>query len=250
MSEYKDEFDIYFSEQIKKIADDITPPDKKRIWENIKKELNIYKKRKKQMWVKRALTAAAVLIVFFIGFAAGTGNSAFADHGFFKTIKSFFGNVVNISGITQTSQDLSQEQEEINVVGEKNYYTLDDAQKMLDYKIGLPTYVTDGYRLAGVFIRDKDTRMSSVELKYESGENGASFTIEETPVTRSTAFSFNFRKNDAEVKTLDLNGFEATLIYFKKNASRQLMWHTPTMHYNICGSLTEEEIINIGGSIK
>jgi len=250
MSEYKDEFDIYFSEQIKKIADDIKPPDKKRIWENIKKELNIYKQRKKQMWKRRALAVAAVLIVFFIGFAAGAGNSAFAGHGFFKTIKSFFGNVVNISGITQTGQDLSREQEEINAVGEKNYYTLDEAQKMLDYKIDLPTYITDGYQLAGVFVRDKDTRMSSVELKYEAGKDGAFFTIEETPVTRPTAFSFNFRNNDAEVKTVDLNGFEATLIYFKKNGTRQLMWHTPAMYYNVSGPLAEEEIINVGGSIR
>jgi len=121
---------------------------------------------------------------------------------------------------------------------------------MLDYKIDLPTYITDGYQLTGVFIRDKDTKMSSVELKYEAGKDGAFFTIEETPVTRPTAFSFNFRKNDAEVKTVDLNGFEATLIYFKKNGTRQLMWHTPVMYYNISGPLAEEEIINVGGSIR
>ncbi|HHW02070.1 MAG TPA: hypothetical protein GXX35_04550 [Thermoanaerobacterales bacterium] len=55
------------------------------------------------------------------------------------------------------------------------------------------------------------------------GKGDASFTIEETPVTRPTAFSFNSRNKDAEVKTVDLNGIEATLIYFKKNGTRQLM---------------------------
>jgi hypothetical protein len=56
------------------------------------------------VWAKKALVAAAVLLVFFMGFVAGAGSSAFAGHGFFKTIKSFFGSVVNISGITQTGQ--------------------------------------------------------------------------------------------------------------------------------------------------
>jgi hypothetical protein len=41
------------------------------------------------VWAKKALVAAAVLLVFFMGFVAGAGSSAFAGHGFFKTIKVF-----------------------------------------------------------------------------------------------------------------------------------------------------------------
>jgi hypothetical protein len=250
MKEYKDEFDIYFSEQIRKIADDIVSPDKKRIWPKIKKELNVSKKVKKQVWVKRTLAAAAVLLVFFMGFVAGTGNNAFAGHGFFKTIKSFFGNVVNISGITQTGNDLLHGQEETNAVSEKTYRSPVEAQKMLDYEIVFPAYIPDGYRLSGVFIRDENSRMSSIELKYEASNDDRYFTIEETPVTKPTAFSYNFRKNNTDVKTVYLNGIEATLIWFKKNDTRQLLWHTPVMYYNISGSLAEEEIISIGKSIN
>ncbi|RKL61731.1 DUF4367 domain-containing protein [Thermoanaerobacteraceae bacterium SP2] len=250
MKEYKDEFDMYFSEQIKKISDDIISPDKKRIWLKIKKELNVSKKVKKQVWVKRTLAAAAVLLVFFMGFVAGTGNSAFAGHGFFKTIKSFFGNVVNISGITQTGNDLLHGQEETNAVSEKTYRSPVEAQKMLDYEIVFPAYIPDGYRLSGVFIRDENSRMSSIELKYEASNNDRYFTIEETPVTKPTAFSYNFRKNNTDVKTVYLNGIEATLIWFKKNDTRQLLWHTPAMFYSISGPLAEEEIISIGKSIR
>ncbi|HHW03496.1 MAG TPA: DUF4367 domain-containing protein [Thermoanaerobacterales bacterium] len=250
MKEYKDEFDMYFSEQIKKISDDIVSPDKKRIWLKIKKELSVSKKVKKQVWVKMVLAAAAVLLVFFTGFVAGMGNSAFAGHGFFKTIKSFFGNVVNISGITQTGKDILQGQEEINAVREKTYRSPDEVQKMLDYEIVLPAYIPDGYRLFGVFIRDESSRMSSIELKYEASNDDRYFTIEETPVTRPTAFSYNFRKNDTDVKTVYLNGIEATLIWFKNNDTRQLLWHTPAMFYSISGPLAEEEIINIGSSIR
>ncbi|MDK2879326.1 MAG: hypothetical protein PWR06_2042 [Thermoanaerobacteraceae bacterium] len=92
--------------------------------------------------------------------------------------------------------------------------------------------------------------MSSIELKYEASNNDRYFTIEETPVTRPTAFFYNFRKNDTDVKTVDLNDFEATLIWFKDNDTRQLLWHTPAMLYSISGPLAEEEIISIGKSIR
>jgi hypothetical protein len=92
--------------------------------------------------------------------------------------------------------------------------------------------------------------MSPVQLLFNDIQFNNSMTIDQQPIIQSTAFTHNFRKNDTEVKTLELNGFEATLIYFNRTGTRQLMWQSPAMYYLISGPLSEDEIIRIGRSIR
>jgi len=78
-------------------------------------------------------------------------------------------------------------------------------------------------------------RNHSLHAKRKKGKK--SLVINENHIVRITAFSYNFRSNDAET-----NGSEATLIYFKTTDIRKVIWQTSQMYYIIEDTLTEEEI--------
>ncbi|MBC7076669.1 MAG: DUF4367 domain-containing protein, partial [Syntrophomonadaceae bacterium] len=139
---------------------------------------------------------------------------------------------------------------EINSVREKEFYSLDKAQQLLGYNIVLPKFLPEGYELAGIFVRQENDSMSPVDLHYNDNHGEESLIINENPIVNATAFSYNFRNNDAETRTVNINSSEATLIYFEATGIRKIIWQTTQMYYVIEGSLTEEEIIKIAKSIR
>jgi len=126
---------------------------------------------------------------------------------------------------------------------------LDKAQQLLGYNIVLPKFLPEGYELAGIFVRQENDSMSPVDLHYNDNHGEESLIINENPIVNATAFSYNFRNNDAETRTVNINSSEATLIYFEATGIRKIIWQTTQMYYVIEGSLIEEEIIKIAKSI-
>lgn len=139
--------------------------------------------------------------------------------------------------------------------GGENYGTqkdvfipIDEAQKRVDFRIAVPEYLPEGYSFHGAKISGggKD----SVTLIYRKGTEGEELSIEEFSTTEESAFSYNFRTNDAEVKTLSIKGAEATLIHFRKTDRRQLLYGSGSINFIITGRLSEQDIIRVAESMR
>ncbi|TYP58768.1 DUF4367 domain-containing protein [Thermosediminibacter litoriperuensis] len=242
MKKDKDAFDLYLSKKVKGCAEDIPVPKhiEDETWVSIKKELEA-KKHKQTNIAKRMVNAAFVLVVFFMGVYAGiAGKEVTADSKFFNVVRKYWNNVMTISGRT----------------GGENYGTLKDvfipiyeAQKNVHFQISVPEYLPEGYSFHGAKISGggKD----SVTLIYRKGTEGEELRIEQFSIARETAFSHNFRTNDAEVKPLSINGSsEATLIHFKKSGLRHLLYGNGSTYFIITGKLSEEDIIRVAESMR
>jgi len=248
----KDYFDKKLSVELRKAAEEITPPDKAEVWTEIEKEIKAFIKRQKAPILKKYISAAIVLILLFASVFLVAGNDLYAESSFFQTVKSVLNNIVNISGSGQTGNEVPVENSpvEINSVREKEFYSLDKAQQLLGYNIVLPKFLPEGYELAGIFVRQENDSMSPVDLHYNDNHGEESLIINENPIVNATAFSYNFRNNDAETRTVNINSSEATLIYFEATGIRKIIWQTTQMYYVIEGGLIEEEIIKIAKSIR
>lgn len=241
MKKDKDSFDLHLSKKIKECAEDV--PVSKHIedetWLSIKKELGA-KKNKKTTTAKRMVNAAFVLLVFFMGVYAGiAGKEATADSKFFNVVRKYWNNIMTISGRT----------------GGENYGTqkdvfipIDEAQKRVDFRIAVPEYLPEGYSFHGAKISGGGK--ASVTLIYRKETEGEELRIEQFSTTKETAFSHNFRINDAEVKTLSIKGSEATLIHFKKSGLRQLLYGNGSTYFIITGKVSEGDIIRVAESIR
>ena len=91
---HDDFLDKLLSAEIKKMIDNIPPPDSEKAYNNIKKRLDAYYRRKTLL--KRAASVAVLLVVFISGILVGTGNASTADIWFIKSFKTLFDNSLNI----------------------------------------------------------------------------------------------------------------------------------------------------------
>ena len=248
MSPYMDSFEKELSRVLKESADRIAPPDTNEVWAEIERKIQ-EKNKKPAVPVFKKFAAAVVLLIFLLtAVLSVTGDYALADFKFFQTVKSVVGNVVNISGVSHGGRELPADSNpEINgMTGEKKLCSLEEAQNLLAYEIAVPGYVPEAYELAGVFVREETDTLSPVELHYIDSSSGKEIEIDENPINRGSAFSYNFRSNDAQMSTIKLNKSEATLIYFKKTDRRKLLWQTSQMYFIVSAGLSEEEIIKLG----
>jgi len=236
MSPYFEDFDKELSQGLKEAANSIVSPDRNEVWTGISREIGI-------------------LIVLLTGLFAVAGDYALADFRFFQTIKSIVSNVVNISGVTRTANEVPDVGSQINQnieekSGEKALFSIDEARQSLDYDIAVPGYVPASYTLEGVSIRENKNSLSPVELHYIDSVSGKELIVDENPIRQVTSFSYNFRSNDAENSTVEINEYEATLIYFEKTGGRKLLWQTSETYYILSASLNEEEIVKVAESLN
>lgn len=251
MKPYMDSFERELSQVLKESAGRILTPDKKEVWAEIEREIQGNHKKTAAPVFKKLAAVAAILIFLLTGVLFITGDYALADLRFFQTIKSVFGNVVNISGASHSGNKVPVNEKRAidEKTDEKILYSIKEAGKSLAYEIAVPGYVPEAYELAGVFVREVTDSLSPVELHYIDASSGKEIIIDENPINTVTAFSYNFRSNNAQMSTVQLNESEATLLYFEKTGIRKLFWQTSQMYYIVSAGLSEEELIKLGEAL-
>lgn len=252
MNRSMDSFDKELSKALKEFASSISAPDKDEVWAEILQETKSKTFKPKTPIFKKWAIAMTIILILLGGLFANTGNHAVADFRFFQIIKTVIGNVASIAGVARTGNNVpalgNQGVEE--TITKKSLCTLKEAQESLSYDILLPKYVPEAYALIGVYISEKKDTLSSIELHYLHSESGKELVIDETPASRISAFSYNYRSNDAEQSNVQINGCEATLIFFQKTGVRRLIWQTSTMYFMVSSDLNEEEITNVSESLS
>ncbi len=251
MKHYFDSFDAELSQGLQEAASRIVSPDKDEVWADISRKIEGINRKEGIPVLKKLAAAAAVLILLLTGVFAAAGDYALADFRFFKTIKSVFSNVVSISGVTRTDNEVPTVSNQ-NIVennDEKALCSLEEARQSLDYDIAVPGYIPTSYTLDRVFIRENKNSLSPVELHYKDSVSGNELIIDESPISQATSFSYNFRSNDAETSTVQVSEYEATLIYFKNTGIRKLLWQTQDKYYIVSADLDEKEIMAVASSL-
>jgi len=147
---HDDFLDKLLSAEIKKMVDNIPPPDSEKAYNNIRKRLDAYYRRKTLL--KRAASVAVLLIVFISGILVGTGNASTADIWFIKSIKTLFDNSFSIKITTEdNSLDTGQNvPPETNLGMEAELVSLEDALLVLKQPIFIPTYIPSEYSFHGI----------------------------------------------------------------------------------------------------
>ncbi len=193
----------------------------------------------------------ALVLILSGGLFIGAGDHVIADLRFFQTIKTLAGNVASIAGVARTGNNVpthgNQGAEEKMI--EKELSTLKKARELLAYDILVPEYIPEDYALKGVYITEKADALSPLELHYLHSESGKILTIDETPASKVSSFSYNYRSNDAELSNVQINGSEATLIFFPKTGVRRLIWQTSAIYFMVSGDLCAEEICKVAESL-
>ncbi len=253
MNLYFNSFDEELAQKLQTAANSIVPPDRDEVWAKISADIE-ESNRKAGIPVFRKFAAVAAVLILLLTAVFTVGDYVLADFRFFQTIKSAFCNVVNISGVTQTRDETPAVGDQKNENkdeqdGENALCSLGEARQTLNYNIAVPNYVPASYTLNGVFIKDKNSNLSPVELHYIDSVTGNELIVDECPISQVTSFSFNFRSNDAKTLNVEINEYEATLIYFDNTDLRILLWQTPERYYIVTANLDEEEIIEVAKSL-
>ncbi len=251
MKHYFDSFENELAQGLKEAASRMVPPDKDEVWADISRKIEAINKKKGIPAFKKFAVAAVLTIFFLAGVFAVASDHALADFRFFQTIKSVFRNVVSISGATRADNEIPvvSKQDMVENTGEKALYSLKETQKLLEYDIAVPAYVPSSYTLNGVFVRENKNRLSPVELHYIDSISGNEMIIDESPISQTASFSYNFRSNDTDTSTVQVSGYEATLVYFQNTEGRRLLWQTSDKYYIISAGLDEEEIMAVAESL-
>ena len=240
-----DFFEKQLSKAVKDAVDSVPVDNKETVKVNIQTEINKYHKRKRR--IRTFVSIAVLALVFFSGVLVGTGNTSTADIWFFNTTKTFIDNILSISGSDSKNEIIEYDEPEPqrSIVVAKEYIDYEEASGIIDYQINMPSYMPDGYDFQGIFVTNPEYPLSTVELMF-SNKDYESVQITQFPL-QNTAFSHNIRTNEAEVKTIDINGFEANLIIFSDKS--HLVWQSLTMYYIIHGPIDEIEIVNMANSM-
>lgn len=251
MNPFLDNFDTEITLGLEEAAQNIVAPDRDQVWSDILNEIEGINRKAGNHNLRKCAVAVALFTILITGLFAVADDDALADLRLFQTIKSVISNVVSISGVTRTSDEvpviITHNPDADN--SEMDLYTIEQAQQFLAYDIAIPDYVPPTYTLSGVFIREKNDNLSPAELRYID-PSGVELIVDENPVSQVTSFSYSFRNNDAEHSAVRVNDCEATLIYFKKTGLRKLLWESSDKYYIISASIAEREILKVAESLK
>ncbi|MFB1050246.1 DUF4367 domain-containing protein [Paraliobacillus sp. JSM ZJ581] len=127
--------------------------------------------------------------------------------------------------------------------------SLEEAVKEASFKIVTPRKIPDGYQLDRVTRKTfEGTPLEDVFLHY--GGKGNHFVIKQSKVNEEFYSSSITVNNDiAQVKTIDLDGIEATLISYD-DGTTTLLWMRMRTEVSITGNLKKDELITMAKSLS
>jgi len=237
----KEDTDMLIEIAYKTKYDNIKCPPKEEIWSKVKNNLNIKPKR----GVKRkSLIAAALLLIFatFFFISEPKSVSAFAS----KIIKT----------ITNITEDAFSFRKKVNVkdgLGVSNNDfddpRLAETQSIVNFDLIVPKYMPEGYVLEKVKVLNNNNDQEVVSLFFFNEKDLIQIDQQSNP--DGTGITLNLlREDDAEIKKINTNTMEYTLVYYKSSKFCKFMWDTDNMSYIIWGKISENEMIKIAESMR
>lgn len=226
-------------------------PSSQEVWENITKRLR--KQRRTYMLNKlKSVIAVCVILSFLTGlfFSYQPYVMAFANR-VIKTMMEITENTVQIHKKVVSSDE----------AGMTDYMfgrNIDDprigeAQKAVHFRLLIPNYLPDTYKLSNVEVLNKYEKKETVTMFYlKSIDDGtkSSFEIVQRSFSNCSEITMNkMRDENTKIEYIDINGAKCILIGYS-HERHALLWDKDNVSYEISGMIGRQEVIKVAESMK
>jgi len=228
-------------------------PLKEEVWEQLMVRLRKKRKEGKRINTFKRLKpviAACMVIIFLTVLYVNPKTQVAAITN--KMIK-------RIVKITQDTVKVYKKVDSIAV--EKTDYLFDrdiddprigEAQKKVHFRLFIPEYIPEGFKLDSVDILNKNEKKETVTFLYINSNRDKKdcFEVTQRSYSTGTSVTMNIEKNEnTKIEILTLDGVEYTLINHEKDLNG-LLWDIENIGCEISGNISRENIIEIAKSMK
>ncbi len=241
--------DPLLKEAVHEQINNVIPPPKEEMWENIKNGL-VKNSKRKSFKFSRFVIATCIALVIFISLALfDTPVKAFSVN-IIRSIEEIIGDtliVKKIVGYDNNNETLDE------VKSQSGDPRIDGANGQVSFEILIPSYIPVDYELYTVDVFNKVKENESVTLLYINTKDkhkreGFEIAIRSLPI--GSEIDINYVINDDTViEHITINDIECTLLNYGER-DNELFWDKHKLSYTIGGNISKEEIIKIAKSLK
>lgn len=225
-------------------------PPSQEVWEKVIKRLRKQRRMDKLKRLKPVI-AACVLVAVLSGLFTAFNEPVMAlTNKFIKTIVEITDNTIRIHKKVVPIEDKDKEDYFFgrNIEDPR----IGEAQKKIHFKLLIPEYIPDNFKLSSVDVLNKYEKKETVTMLYintvENGEK-SSFEITQKSFPNDSEITMNIQKDENTIiEHININGIERTLISYEgRNA---LLWDEGNISREIAGIISKEDIIKVAESMK
>jgi hypothetical protein len=221
------------------------------VWEKVIKRL---RKQRRLDILKRLkpVIAACALVVLLSGLFTVFNEPVMAlTNKFIKTIVEITDNTIRIHKKVVSIEDKDKEDYFFgrNIEDPR----IGEVQKKIHFKLLIPEYIPDSFKLSGVDVLNKYEKKETVTMLYikitEEGKKD-SFQITQRSFPNDSEVTMNIQKDEnTTIEHMNINGIECTLISYDKTTNA-LLWDEGNKSGEIAGTISKEDIIKVAKSMK
>ncbi|KPU46373.1 hypothetical protein OXPF_00150 [Oxobacter pfennigii] len=241
--------DKLIEEALQEEYDSIVCPSKEEAWEQFL--INLRKERRKEKLKRlKPLIAAGIIMSVMTGLFISFQEPvlAFADR-IIKNIEIFTGNTFTIDKSIGNNEDTGPGLENVT----DNNSMVIDAQNKVNFKLLVPGYIPEGYKLSVVDVTEPEIVPETVIFVYYNlnGQDKDNFIqIVQKSLANNTKMSMNININEnTEIKRLEINGVEYTIVNYD-NEFTKILWDIGNISYKLDVTMDVETALKILKSMK
>lgn len=223
-----------------------TPAEKKADWSAIEKK---YRRKRRLPRVLRsiAITAASIVAVFLISLTSAKAFNWTFLLKFLLPVAQTFG-IISSDYTVDDGQETEYRFEDAMDTQEVDFTSLDELPSQFAAAVVESDCVPDGYG----FVQGnwyKSFNLEKCNMLFEKADQW--FVIEMMEFTDDTdpTTDFEFERQVDVPLTIEINGVEVTLYYNSDDSGISVSWLQGNTHFNLLGTLDEEELTYIIGTL-
>lgn len=226
-------------------------PPSQEVWEKVIKRLRKQRKLDRLKRLKHVIAACVLVAVLSGLFIVFNGPVMAFTNKFIKTFVEITDSTIRIHKKIVSIEDKDKEDYFFgrNIEDPR----IGEAQKEIHFKLLIPEYIPDSFKLSSVDILNKHEKKEAVTMYYtKTTENGKkdSFQITQRSFPSDSEVTMNIQKEeDTVIEHMDINGVEYTLISYNKDTNA-LLWDESDKSSEIVGIISKEDIIRVAKSMK
>lgn len=224
-------------------------PPANELWGQIRSKFREERRKTLLMKLRPAFAACiimAVISVLFINFQ--TPVMAFANR-IIRSVEEFAGNTFKIH-----RRDVTQDVKGgVDIISNTDDPRIGEAQKKIHFKLLIPEYVPEDFKLNNVDVLNKNKEKEVVTFLYintkdEGSRKSYEITQESFPGGIDNTINI-LDDTGTNIEHIKINGIECTLISYESTLNK-LIWINEHIGYKIDGRVSKDEIIKIAESMK
>ena len=221
--------------------------DRKKDWKVIRKRLRKGKRLPRALR-GLAIAVASVVAVFFITFTTARAFNWTVLLKILLPVAQTFG-IVSSDYTIDDGQESPYSFEDADDEIELDFYSLDDLPSSLADAVIESNCIPQRFQFDHVTWY-QDPVMEKYSFSYADGEQWLTLDVLEFDMDSAPTIDFEFERQSDIPQTVDIDGVEITVYYNSDTLGMSASWILGDTHYNLHGTLTEEELTYIVQSLS